>query len=62
MMHEVLIIIHDYRLASQIELKAPTEVGEQCPLKSFKFFETKKVDTGFDEIKKGHLNTRTPWW
>nr|GFD21036.1 alpha-dioxygenase 1-like [Tanacetum cinerariifolium] len=22
----------------------------------------KKVDTGFDEIKKGHINTRTQWW
>ncbi|KAJ9540703.1 hypothetical protein OSB04_027209, partial [Centaurea solstitialis] len=44
-----------------IELKAPTEVAPQCPLKSFKFYKTKNVDTGLDDIKEGHLNIRTSW-
>ncbi|KAI3793959.1 hypothetical protein L1987_36583 [Smallanthus sonchifolius] len=46
----------------QIELKAPAEVAGECPLKSFKFFETKEVDTSLSDIKKGHRNIRTPWW
>lgn len=46
----------------QIELKAPPEVANQCPLKSFKFYKTKEVDTGFYDIKKGQLNIRTSWW
>ncbi|XP_076945231.1 alpha-dioxygenase PIOX-like [Bidens hawaiensis] len=45
-----------------IELKAPKEVASECPLKSFKFYKTKEVDTGFHGINKGHLNIRTPWW
>jgi alpha-dioxygenase len=47
---------------SQIELTAPREVASQCPLKSFKFYKTKEVPTGFYDIKTGALNTRTPWW
>ncbi|XP_076954361.1 alpha-dioxygenase PIOX-like [Bidens hawaiensis] len=45
-----------------IELKAPKEVASECPLKSFKFYKTKEVDTGFYGINKGQLNIRTPWW
>ncbi|KAK9119637.1 hypothetical protein Scep_017730 [Stephania cephalantha] len=45
-----------------IKLVAPDEVASRCPLKSFKFFKTMEVPTGFYDIKSGHLNTRTPWW
>lgn len=46
----------------QIELKAPVEVANECPLTSIKFYKTKEVDTGLPDIKKGHRNIRTPWW
>ncbi|GKA53633.1 alpha-dioxygenase 1-like protein [Tanacetum coccineum] len=62
----IQFMIHDWidhlESTKQIELKAPVEVASECPLKSFKFFETKEVDTGLYEIKKGHRNIRTPWW
>nr|XP_043632449.1 alpha-dioxygenase 1-like [Erigeron canadensis] len=62
----IQFMIHDWvdhlESTKQIELKAPAEVANECPLKSFKFFETQKVDTGSYDIKKGHLNMRTPWW
>ncbi|CAN0857404.1 Alpha-dioxygenase PIOX [Linum grandiflorum] len=34
----------------------------QCPLSSFKFFLTKEVTTGLDDIKTGTINARTAWW
>ncbi|XP_013586680.1 PREDICTED: alpha-dioxygenase 1-like isoform X3 [Brassica oleracea var. oleracea] len=46
----------------KIELVAPKEVANECPLSSFRFFKTKEVPTGFFEIKTGSLNSRTPWW
>lgn len=46
----------------QVELIAPNEVADKCPLSSFKFFKTKEVPTGFYEMKTGTINTRTPWW
>ncbi|NP_001412805.1 alpha-dioxygenase PIOX [Nicotiana tabacum] len=62
----IQFMIHDWidhlEDTKQIELKAAEEVASQCPLKSFKFFKTKEIPTGFYEIKTGHLNTRTPWW
>ncbi|KAI3808706.1 hypothetical protein L1987_24664 [Smallanthus sonchifolius] len=62
----IQFMIHDWidhlEETNQIELKAPGEVANQCPLKSFKFYKTKEVDTGFYDINKGHLNMRTPWW
>nr|XP_043631921.1 alpha-dioxygenase 1 [Erigeron canadensis] len=62
----IQFMIHDWidhlEETQQIELKAPREVADQCPLKSFKFYKTKQVDTGFHDIKTGHLNIRTPWW
>ncbi|KAI3704774.1 hypothetical protein L1987_75003 [Smallanthus sonchifolius] len=62
----IQFMIHDWidhlEETNQIELKAPTEVANQCPLKSFKFYKTKEVDTGFYDINEGHLNIRTPWW
>ncbi|KAF6149628.1 hypothetical protein GIB67_011237 [Kingdonia uniflora] len=47
---------------NQIKLTAPSEVASKCPLKSFKFYKTVEVPTGFYDIKTGHLNRRTPWW
>nr|XP_043634739.1 alpha-dioxygenase 1-like isoform X2 [Erigeron canadensis] len=62
----IQFMIHDWidhlESTQQIELKAPMEVARQCPLKSFKFYKTKEFDTGFDDIRKGHINIRTPWW
>ncbi|XP_024973034.1 alpha-dioxygenase 1-like isoform X4 [Cynara cardunculus var. scolymus] len=62
----IQFMIHDWidhlEETQQIELNAPEEVANQCPLQSFKFYKTKEVDTGFYDIKKGHLNIRTPWW
>ncbi|KAJ9540707.1 hypothetical protein OSB04_027213 [Centaurea solstitialis] len=62
----IQFMIHDWidhlESTKQIELKAPVEVASECPLKSFKFYETKEVPTGSYEIKNGHLNIRTPWW
>ncbi|KAI3722328.1 hypothetical protein L2E82_33361 [Cichorium intybus] len=62
----IQFMVHDWidhlETTQQIELKAPQEVASQCPLKSFKFYKTKEVDTGFYDIKKGQLNIRTPWW
>ncbi|GMY13421.1 alpha-dioxygenase 1-like [Fagus crenata] len=37
----------------KIELTAPIEVANQCPLKSFKFYKTQEFLTGSDEIKTG---------
>ncbi|KAI3882878.1 hypothetical protein MKX03_013669 [Papaver bracteatum] len=62
----IQFMIHDWidhlEETNQIELTAPEEVASQCPLKSFKFYKTKEVPTGFYDIKQGSLNTRTPWW
>ncbi|XP_059451714.1 alpha-dioxygenase PIOX-like [Corylus avellana] len=62
----IQFMIHDWvdhlEDTNQIELIAPREVANQCPLKSFKFYKTKEVPTGFNEIKNGTLNIRTPWW
>ncbi|KAM7510028.1 hypothetical protein LguiB_008903 [Lonicera macranthoides] len=63
----IQFMIHDWidhlEDTQQIELIAPEEVASECPLKSFKFYKTKKVPTSVsDVIESGHLNTRTPWW
>ncbi|XP_022150068.1 alpha-dioxygenase 1-like [Momordica charantia] len=64
----IQFMIHDWidhlEDTKQVELVAPHEVAtsNQCPLKSFKFFKTKQVPTGFFEIKTGSVNVRTPWW
>ncbi|KAF8399301.1 hypothetical protein HHK36_015166 [Tetracentron sinense] len=62
----IQFMIHDWvdhlESTNQIELTAPSEVASKCPLKSFKFYQTKEVPTGFYDIKSGALNTRTPWW
>ncbi|KAJ0237310.1 Alpha-dioxygenase 1 [Hirschfeldia incana] len=62
----IQFMIHDWvdhlEETNQIELVAPKEVANECPLRSFRFFKTKEVPTGFFEIKTGTLNSRTPWW
>lgn len=62
----IQFMIHDWvdhmEETEQIELVAPKEVANQCPLKSFRFYKTKEVPTGFWDIKSGALNIRTPWW
>ncbi|KAL2335624.1 hypothetical protein Fmac_016837 [Flemingia macrophylla] len=62
----IQFMIHDWidhlEDTNQIELTAPREVASQCPLKSFKFYKTKEIPTGFFEIKTGSSNIRTPWW
>ncbi|KAL7254782.1 hypothetical protein ACSBR1_009013 [Camellia fascicularis] len=59
-------MIHDWidhlEDTHQIELTAPREVANQCPLQSFKFYKTKEVFTSFYDIKSGYLNIRTLWW
>nr|KAJ0220822.1 hypothetical protein LSAT_V11C200083450 [Lactuca sativa] len=55
----IQFMIHDWidhlESTQQIELKAPVEVANECPLTSIKFYKTKEVDTGLPDIKKGHL-------
>ncbi|XP_043687192.1 alpha-dioxygenase 1-like [Telopea speciosissima] len=62
----IQFMIHDWidhlEDTNQVELTAPREVEGQCPLKTFTFYKTKEVPTGFYDIKIGTLNTRTPWW
>ncbi|KAK4488486.1 hypothetical protein RD792_004250, partial [Penstemon davidsonii] len=45
-----------------VELIAPKEVATQCPLRAFKFYKSKEVETNNYGIKSGYLNRRTPWW
>nr|GMD51925.1 alpha-dioxygenase 1 [Ipomoea batatas] len=62
----IQFMIHDWidhlEDTQQIELVAPKEVANQCPLKSFKFYKSKEEPTGFYDIKSGYRNRRTPWW
>ncbi|KAM3703123.1 hypothetical protein ACJW30_04G072800 [Castanea mollissima] len=62
----IQFMVHDWvdHLAEteQIEIRAPDEISSGCPLKSFKFFKTKKVSADSPHLKNGSLNTRTPWW
>ncbi|KAJ4832334.1 Alpha-dioxygenase 2 [Turnera subulata] len=62
----IQFMIHDWidhmEDTEQVELRAPDEYAEGCPMKSFKFYKTKKVPTNSPHSKTGCLNTRTPWW
>ncbi|KAL3833220.1 hypothetical protein ACJIZ3_007956 [Penstemon smallii] len=64
----IQFMIHDWvdhieNMNQQVELIAPKEVATQCPLKSFKFYKSKEVETNnYGMIKSGYLNRRTPWW
>nr|CAB3490962.1 unnamed protein product [Digitaria exilis] len=44
----------------EIEITAPKEVANECPLKSFKFLATKEMPTNSDGIKTGHYNEEHP--
>ncbi|KAL2478915.1 Alpha-dioxygenase 2 [Forsythia ovata] len=62
----IQFMIHDWidhmEDTQQVEIRAPDEVAEGCPLKSFKFYKNKKVHTGSAKQEIGFLNSRTPWW
>uniref|UniRef100_A0A0C9RII9 TSA: Wollemia nobilis Ref_Wollemi_Transcript_16112_2113 transcribed RNA sequence n=1 Tax=Wollemia nobilis TaxID=56998 RepID=A0A0C9RII9_9CONI len=62
----IQFMIHDWidhvEDTKQLTLTAPPGIAQQCPLKAFKFFESKKEPTGFYDIKEGYLNRRTAWW
>lgn len=62
----IQFMIHDWidhmEDTKQMELRAPDEVAEMCPLKSFKFCKSKRFPTGSPDPKFGFLNIRTPWW
>ncbi|KAJ9141525.1 hypothetical protein P3X46_032051 [Hevea brasiliensis] len=62
----IQFMIHDWidhmEDTQQVEIRAPNEFANGCPLKSFKFYKTKKVATNSPSLKAGCLNTRTPWW
>ncbi|KAM1296031.1 hypothetical protein TB1_015144 [Malus domestica] len=61
----IQFMIHDWvdhlEDTEQVEIKAPEEISSGCPLKSFKFYKTKKLPTGSNS-ESGSLNARTPWW
>ncbi|XP_050213898.1 alpha-dioxygenase 2 isoform X2 [Mercurialis annua] len=58
----IQFMVHDWidhmEDTQQVEIRAP---DDQCPLKSFKFYKTKKVGTDGPHVNTGCLNTRTPW-
>ncbi|XP_054820616.1 alpha-dioxygenase 2 isoform X2 [Prosopis cineraria] len=62
----IQFMIHDWidhlEDTEQVEIRALNRYSGGCPLKSFKFFKTKKFKTGSSNMKTGHVNTRTPWW
>ncbi|OWM82996.1 hypothetical protein CDL15_Pgr005396 [Punica granatum] len=62
----IQFMIHDWvdhlEDTQQVEIQAPEEVANMCPLKSFRFFRSKKVLTSSPNVKIGYLNRRTAWW
>ncbi|KAB2085137.1 hypothetical protein ES319_A05G380300v1 [Gossypium barbadense] len=63
----IQFMIHDWidhmeNTNQKVELIAPKEVANKCPLSSFKFYPTREFPTGFYDIKSGAKNIRTPWW
>ncbi|ONI09302.1 hypothetical protein PRUPE_5G230200 [Prunus persica] len=62
----IQFMIHDWvdhlEDTEQVEIKAPEEIATGCPLKSFKFYKTKKVPTASTSSDSDCLNARTPWW
>ncbi|KAK2439618.1 Alpha-dioxygenase 2 [Trifolium repens] len=62
----IQFMIHDWidhlEDTEQVEISAPDGYSSGCPLKTFKFFKTKKFQTGSSDMKFGFQNTRTPWW
>ncbi|KAJ1394222.1 heme peroxidase [Sesbania bispinosa] len=62
----IQFMIHDwidhFEDTEQVEITAPDGYSSGCPLKSFKFFKTKKFETGSSYMEFGFQNIRTPWW
>ncbi|AET05548.1 alpha-dioxygenase 2 [Medicago truncatula] len=62
----IQFMIHDWidhlEDTEQVEIGVPDGYSSGCPLKTFKFFKTKKFQTGSSHMKFGFQNTRTPWW
>ncbi|XP_038981978.1 alpha-dioxygenase 1-like [Phoenix dactylifera] len=62
----IQFMVHDWidhlEDTQQVELTAPPEVANECPLKSFKFYQTKEIGIDTKGIKTGHKNIRTHWW
>ncbi|KAI9082339.1 hypothetical protein K1719_035762 [Acacia pycnantha] len=62
----IQFMIHDWidhlEDTEQVEIRDPDGYSGGCPLKSFKFFKTRKFKTGSSNMKTSHLNTGTPWW
>ncbi|CAL9137341.1 unnamed protein product [Musa textilis] len=62
----IQFMVHDWmdhlEATEQVVFTAPPLVAHECPLKSFRFYSTKKVPTGGEGIEIGHLNIRTSWW
>ncbi|MBA0750504.1 hypothetical protein Gogos_001915 [Gossypium gossypioides] len=57
----IQFMIHDWvdhmeNTNQQVELIAPKEVANKCPLTSFKFYPTKEFSTGFDDKEYPALN------
>ncbi|KAE8669576.1 Alpha-dioxygenase 1 [Hibiscus syriacus] len=57
----IQFMIHDWidhmeNTNQQVELIAPKQVANKCPLSSFKFYPTKQFPTGFYDIKTGAKN------
>ncbi|KAI3682172.1 hypothetical protein L2E82_50106 [Cichorium intybus] len=59
MIHDWIDHMEDNR---QTEIVAPAEVVDQCPLKSFRFQQSKEISTGSAQPNTGFVNARTPWW
>ncbi|PPS05909.1 hypothetical protein GOBAR_AA14728 [Gossypium barbadense] len=62
----IQFMIHDWvdhmeNTNQQVELIAPKEVANKCPL-TFKFYPTEEFSTSFDDVKTGAKNIRTHWW
>uniref|UniRef100_A0A2P2LZ32 Alpha-dioxygenase 2 n=1 Tax=Rhizophora mucronata TaxID=61149 RepID=A0A2P2LZ32_RHIMU len=63
----IQFMVHDWvdhmeDTKQQVEIRAPEEIADGCPPKSFKFYKTKEVATGSPVLKTRYLNRRTPWW
>uniref|UniRef100_A0A6N2MUU1 Uncharacterized protein n=1 Tax=Salix viminalis TaxID=40686 RepID=A0A6N2MUU1_SALVM len=58
----IQFMIHDWIDHMEDTQQHLNKIADGCPLKSFKFYKTKRVSTGSAYMKTGSLNTRTPWW
>ncbi|CAA7406857.1 unnamed protein product [Spirodela intermedia] len=63
----IQFMVHDWidhlEATGQIELTAPKEIADSCPLKAFRFLGTDSIPTdAATGIRAGHKNIRTSWW